>query len=97
MKDYWVYIVASRTRVIYIGVTSNLEHRIHEHRSGKIPGFTAQYLVRKLVYAERTGDVNAALRREKQLKRWRREKKVALIERANPGWDDLYVPEPRQR
>ena len=93
MNSYWVYILASRTRVLYVGVTNDLHRRISAHRSGNVPGFTAQYLVRRLVYAERTTDVRAALRREKQLKGWRRSKKVALIESTNPKWRDMAAGE----
>lgn len=86
---YCVYILASKSRTLYIGVTSDLETRIREHRSGMYGGFTADYKVHRLVYYEPFHWVQAAISREKQLKRWRREKKVALIERDNPTWEDL--------
>jgi putative endonuclease len=87
--NYYVYILASFRRVLYIGVTSNLERRISEHRNRLVPGFTARYQVVSLVYYESTPDVYAAIAREKQLKSWRRSKKVALIETHNPNWHDL--------
>jgi putative endonuclease len=86
---YYVYILASKSRTLYIGVTSDLETRIREHRSGIYGGFTADYKVHRLVYYEPFHWVQAAISREKQLKRWRREKKIALIERDNPTWEDL--------
>jgi putative endonuclease len=84
-----VYILASKSRTLYIGVTNNLEARIRQHRSGAFGGFTSDYNVHRLVYYERFTWVQMAIGREKQLKRWRREKKVFLIERENPTWEDL--------
>ena len=81
---YHVYIMASASGVLYIGVTSKLESRTAEHKQKIIEGFTSKYNVTKLVYFEAFGDIRNAIAREKQLKRWRREKKVALIERRNP-------------
>ncbi len=75
--------------MLYVGVTNNLQRRLAEHRSSRSRGFTARYLVRRLVYVEHTHDVIAAIRREKEIKGWRREKKIALIESANPEWNDL--------
>ena len=89
-KRYWVYIIASPSRTLYIGVTSNLSKRVWEHKEKRVDGFTKKYGVDRLVYYEETGNVLSALEREKQLKKWRREKKVALIERMNPQWADLY-------
>ncbi|HEY5174642.1 MAG TPA: GIY-YIG nuclease family protein [Terriglobales bacterium] len=86
---YYVYILASKSQILYIGITNDLETRIREHRSGIYGGFTADYKVDRLVYYEQFQWVQAAIGREKQLKRWRREKKVALIERDNPTWGDL--------
>jgi putative endonuclease len=86
---YFVYILASKSRTLYIGITSDLETRIREHRSGTYGGFTSEYKVNRLVYYEQFQWVDVAIGREKQLKRWRREKKVALIERENPTWEDL--------
>ena len=74
---------------MYIGVTNDLQRRVYEHRQELVEGFTKKYHVHKLVYYEQTGDVKAALAREKQLKGWRREKKEALVETMNPDWNDL--------
>jgi putative endonuclease len=81
--------MASRSGVLYTGVTSDLNKRVGEHKEAQIPGFTKRYKVHRLVYYETTNDVNAAIAREKQIKRWRREKKVKLVETINRGWDDL--------
>jgi putative endonuclease len=81
--------MSSRTRVLYVGVTNNLERRVFEHKNKMIPGFTSKYNVTSLVYFEDTPDVNSAIAREKQIKRWRRSKKVFLIERKNSSWNDL--------
>ena len=88
-KTFHVYILASRTRVLYVGVTSDLMKRLWEHRQKLVAGFTAQYNVDRLVYLEETPDALAAIAREKQIKGWLRAKKVALIEAENPGWRDL--------
>ena len=90
-KSYGVYILASRTRVLYIGVTNDLERRAAEHRSGEGGAFTRRYRVHQLVYAEEYPDVNDAIAREKELKGWTRAKKVALIERMNSRWRDLIA------
>jgi putative endonuclease len=91
MKDhhYSVYIVASKSRVIYIGMTNNLHRRLFEHKNGRVEGFTQKYSCHRLVYYESFDDVNNAIDREKQLKRWNRAKKVWLIDRRNPTWEDL--------
>jgi putative endonuclease len=89
MGEYYVYIMTNTSRTLYIGVTNNLIRRIQEHRDGQIPGFTRRYNIHKLVYFEQGDDINSALFREKQLKKWRREKKIALIESVNPEWRDL--------
>lgn len=90
MNNYYVYIMANVGRnVLYIGVTNNLARRIAEHRSGLVEGFTKRYRLHALVYYETMGNINDAIHREKQLKRWRREKKDALIESLNPMWKDL--------
>jgi len=89
MKIYSVYILASRTKVTYVGVTGNLPRRIAQHRAGKASRFTARYGVLSLVHVEQTPDVLAAIRREKELKGWKRAKKVALVARTNPEWGDL--------
>ncbi len=91
MRDaYYVYIVTNKdNHVLYIGVTGNLEGRIHNHRERLIEGFTKQYQVTKLIYLEDYPDPVSAIAREKQLKGWRRSKKIALIETVNPRWHDL--------
>ena len=89
MREYWVYILANIHRTLYIGVTSNLQARVWEHKKALTPGFTARYGIDRLVYCESTDDVHAALAREKQLKGWTRRRKVALIESVNAGWEDL--------
>jgi putative endonuclease len=87
---YYVYILSNwDDSVLYIGVTSDLKRRLYEHRNHLVNGFTAQYNVHKLVYFEYTNDVRSAIDREKQLKGWRRDKKNALISKANPEWIDL--------
>jgi putative endonuclease len=89
VRTFWVYIVASRSRVLYVGVTNDLLRRVAEHRAGAIPGFTAAYKTTRLVHCEATESIDAAIAREKQLKGWRRNKKTALVEMSNPTWDDL--------
>ena len=86
---YYVYILASRSRNLYIGVTGDLDRRIFEHKNKLVRGFTSQYNIHRLVYYEVYGNVTSAIAREKELKGWRREKKIMLIERENPTWDDL--------
>ncbi len=86
---YYVYILASKSRTLYIGVTNNLRARVFQHRRGEIGGFTNDYKVHRLVYYEQHAWIQNVIGREKQLKRWRREKKVWLIERENPTWEDL--------
>lgn len=75
--------------MLYVGVTTDLEHRIRQHRQKLVPGFTSRYNVHRLVYYEETDEVEAAILREKQIKGWTRAKKVALIEAENPAWEDL--------
>jgi putative endonuclease len=86
---YYTYIVASRTHVLYIGVTSNLEVRVLQHRNKTFGGFTADYNGNRLVWYACYDDVRRAIAREKQLKGWTRSKKIALIEKMNPTWADL--------
>jgi putative endonuclease len=81
--------MASRSAVLYIGVTSDLERRVYEHKNHLLPGFTDKYKVDRLVYFEATDDVTAAIAREKQLKGWRRARKMELIAERNPYWQDL--------
>ena len=86
-----MYILASkRNGTLYIGVTSNLVKRVYEHKNNIIEGFTKKYNIQKLVYYEITDDIESAIRREKQLKKWNRKWKINLIENSNPEWRDLY-------
>jgi putative endonuclease len=85
----YVYIVASQSRVLYTGITSDLRRRVYQHKRGLIPGFTQQYRVNRLVYFEATSHIRAAIERERQIKSWRREQKLRLIESVNAGWLDL--------
>ena len=90
METYYVYIMASQKQgTLYIGVTSDLKKRVYEHKNDLIDGFTKKYQVHKLVYCESTDDVKAAIQREKQLKKWKRQWKIDLIEEDNPEWRDL--------
>lgn len=88
-KQYSMYILASRSRNLYTGVTGELRKRVVQHKLGFVRGFTKQYRITRLVYYENHSDVRNAIAREKQIKRWRRDKKVKLIEAQNPAWDDL--------
>ena len=89
-KHYYVYLLTNwNNKVMYVGVTNDLERRMYEHKNKLVTGFTEKYNVQKLVYFEETGDVNAALAREKEIKRWRREKKNKLVLQINPEWRDL--------
>jgi len=90
-RSFWVYILASRIGgTLYIGVTNDLVRRIYEHRSKFVPGFTKKYGVDRLIYYEQFSNVEAAIQREKHLKKWNRRWKIQLIEKTNPNWDDLY-------
>jgi putative endonuclease len=87
---YYVYILTNKSdRVMYIGVTNNLERRLYEHKQELVEGFTKRYHVHKLVYYEQTSDIRSAIQREKELKGWLRAKKNALVETMNPTWRDL--------
>ena len=88
-KMYYTYIVASRSHNLYIGMTSEMEIRIRQHKAGTFEGHSSHYNCNRLVHFERHPYVNDAIAREKQLKGWRREKKIWLIERMNPTWQDL--------
>lgn len=90
-RSYYVYIMSNYSRILYIGVTNDLERRIGEHKSKLIDGFTKRYNVTKLIYVEECGEIEDAIRREKEIKGWRREKKLALIQAENPGWLDLFA------
>ncbi|HVT13724.1 MAG TPA: GIY-YIG nuclease family protein [Fimbriimonadaceae bacterium] len=89
-RNYYVYILASANRTLYTGVTNRLGNRVWQHKEGVFGGFTSKYRVHKLVYFEEFSEITEAIAREKQIKRWRREKKVFLIERNNPQWLDLW-------
>ena len=89
MNQYYVYVMASHFKAIYIGVTNNLERRVYEHKHKLADGFTSKYNINKLVYFEVSEDVISAITREKQLKGWLRTKKIALIQSSNPEWKDL--------
>ena len=86
---YYVYILSSRSRNLYTGVTNNITRRVSEHREGRIPGFTSRYRIHRLVHFECHSGVRAAIAREKEIKGWSRAKKIALITAGNPAWDDL--------
>ena len=88
-KQFYVYILASRSRALYVGVTNNLPRRMAQHQRKTMPGFTAKYRIYRLIHVEPFADVRYAIAREKQLKSWRREKKVTLIECSNPTRSDL--------
>ena len=90
-RQYYVYILTNSTRTLYVGVTSDLERRMYEHKSKLVPGFASKYNVTWLAYYEQTSDVRTAIAREKQIKGWRRSKKIALIESPNPRWKDLSL------
>ena len=93
--------MTNRSRTLYVGVTNDLERRVHEHKSDTIEGFTKRYKMHRLVYFDETSDIEGAITREKELKKWRRSKKIDLIETTNPGWKDLsegwYEAGPQQR
>jgi putative endonuclease len=91
-RSYYVYILTNHSGTLYVGVTNDLERRVLEHRSKLVAGFTKQFNVTSLVYFEECGEVDDALAREKQIKGWRRSKKIALIATLNPRWDDLGDP-----
>jgi len=93
-KTYNVYILASRSRSLYTGVTGDLQRRMLEHRQGLIPGFTSRYRIFRLVHLESFGDIRDAIAREKEIKGWRREKKIRLIEHKNATWEDLAAQLP---
>lgn len=88
---YFVYIMANRPRgTLYVGVTNNPARRSHEHRLDAVNSFSRRYGIRRLVYLEAHDEIQSAIRREKLLKRWRRQWKIALVEKDNPRWDDLF-------
>jgi len=87
--SYYIYIMASRSRVLYTGVTNDLARRVNEHKQGLITGFTSRYRVSRLVHFEEFADIRDAIAREKEIKGWKRSRKTSLIERRNPTWEDL--------
>jgi len=91
MREYtfYVYIMASKSRVIYTGLTNALSRRVFEHKTGRIPGFTQKYKVHRLVYFESWQYIRSAIAREKEIKHWIRQRRVELIESTNPRWEDL--------
>jgi len=91
MKSYYIYLLASKKNgTLYVGITNDLIHRVWQHKNNVHEGFTKKYQVHNLVWYESTNDVDVALHREKQIKKWRRQWKINLIEKENPGWKDLY-------
>jgi len=89
-KTYYIYLVTNwNNKVLYTGVTNNLERRIYQHKNKLIEGFTEKYNVNKLVYFEQSTDINSAITREKEITKWRREKKNKLVENTNKSWEDL--------
>jgi putative endonuclease len=89
--SYYVYLLASQKNgTLYAGVTNDLVRRVHEHRNGLVEGFTKRYGVHRLVWFESSESVEAAIHKEKQIKCWKREWKVQLIQKGNPDWRDLY-------
>ncbi len=91
-RFYFTYILASRSRTLYVGVTSDLRRRVFQHKQKTHPGFTARYNCNRLVWFESFSEVSAAIQREKELKGWTRVRKIALIEAGNPKWEDLSEP-----
>ena len=88
---YYVYLLASKKHgTLYLGVTNDIVRRVYEHKTKAVPGFTTRYGVNKLVWFEIYEDAITAIAREKELKKWRRDWKIRLIEEENPGWEDLY-------
>ena len=91
MSSYYVYILASRRNgTLYVGVTGNLPQRVYAHKNDFVEGFTKKYGVHTLVYFEQWEEREGAIRREKQIKEWKRRWKIEMIEKGNPEWEDLY-------
>ena len=90
-RHYYVYILTNSARTLYVGVTNDLVRRVYEHKRKLVKGFTAKYNVSWLAYYEQTTDISSAIAREKQIKAWRRSKKLALVESVNPRWEDLSL------
>ena len=91
MSKYYVYILTNRSRTLYTGVTNDLQRRIYEHKHKLVPGFTSRYNLTRMVHYEYSADVRTAIEREKQIKGWKRWKKIELIEADNPLWEDLSL------
>jgi len=89
MRIYYVYVMASRSRVLYVGVTNDLARRVYEHKQSLTPGFTSRYHITRLVYFEEFTDIRDAIAREKEVKGWVRTRKIHLIEQRNRTWEDL--------
>ena len=90
-RTYYIYILTNKhNTTFYIGITNYLLRRVKEHKQGHSKSFTKKYNLMKLVYYELTNDITIAIKREKQLKRWRKQWKIDLIEQVNPNWEDLY-------
>jgi putative endonuclease len=89
MGTFYVYIMASRSRVLYVGVTNDLARRTNEHKRGLVPGFTSRYRITRLVYFEEFVEILDAIAREKEIKGWVRTRKTRLIDSRNPTWEDL--------
>ena len=89
MSVYYVYIMASKTGTLYAGSAGDIKHRVKQHKKKSVVGFSKKYNVDRLIYFEDVGDKSSAIKREKQIKAWRREKKVKLIDSINPDWEDL--------
>ncbi len=90
-RTFHVYFMASKSGVLYLGVTSNLPLRVGQHKAKILPGFTKRYNVIKFVWFEPHTSIRSAIAREKEIKKWRRSKKIALIESLNPQWNDLSL------
>ena len=90
MKQYYIYILSSKSKTLYIWVTNNLVKRIYEHRYKLARWFTSLYNINRLIHYEIFNDINEAIKREKQLKKWKRSYKIDLINNFNPAWEDLY-------
>ena len=89
MKTYYIYIMASQSGTLYVGMTNDIKKRVYQHKNHLITGFTDKYNIDRLLYFETTSDSVSAILREKQIKKYRREKKVALVDSQNPAWQDL--------
>lgn len=89
MRNYYLYIMASKTKTLYVGVTNSLANRVYQHKNKLVPGFTKKYNINRLVYYEEYNNPQDAIAREKQIKGWLRRKKIQLIETVNPNWSDL--------